>query len=162
MPKTHYVRKSRRRRGLTHIGDAIFLRLQICVSDVKSQEMRFTYVSYEKGHWRRVFTTRVSNNPSHRRHGLLTHISNNPHIGDVSCEPTSPITSHRRHGLLTSVSYDELKKEKKEGTMYPYIHHIYTCFIHFLHHKFTFFIHCIHYKCSPRTKLRSYFGAHIQ
>jgi hypothetical protein len=35
-PSPHYVRKCYRRRGLTPIGEAIYLRLQICVSDVKS------------------------------------------------------------------------------------------------------------------------------
>jgi hypothetical protein len=39
--------------------------------------------------------------------------------------------------------------------IYPYIHHIYTCFIQSLHHKFIYFIHYIHYKCSPNL-LNSY------
>ena len=91
----------------------------------------------------------------HRRHGL-THIgdaffhvvllwegllearfykSASPmtHIGDAS-----PITLHRRRWLPTRVSYDELEK-KEEDRVYPYIHHIYTCFIHSLHKKFTCF-----------------------
>jgi hypothetical protein len=40
-------------------------------------------------------------------------------------------------------------KRKKKDIIYPYIHHTYTCFIHFLHRKFICFIHYIHYKCSP-------------
>jgi hypothetical protein len=60
--------------------------------------------------------------------------------------------------LLTSVSYDELKKQKKrkkEDKIYPYIHHIYTCFIHSLYYKFTCFIPYIYYKCSSNL-LNSY------
>jgi hypothetical protein len=41
---------------LTHIGDAFFTRLQIYISDVKLQEMRFLRICYVKGHWSSVFT----------------------------------------------------------------------------------------------------------
>ena len=72
-----------RRCGLTPIEDVIYLRLQFCVSDVKSQE------------------TRVSNDPSHRRPGLLIRVSNNPGaesvlIGDAAYQHASPICDRRR------------------------------------------------------------------
>ena len=69
----HYVRKHYRRHELTLIGDVIYLRLRCeVIGDA------FFYVSYEKGHWRRVLTTHVSNDPSHRRPGLLVRVSNSP------------------------------------------------------------------------------------
>jgi len=71
-------------------------------------------------------------------------------IGDAFLQTRVSYDTHR---LPTRVSYDELKK--REDRIYPYIYHIYTCFIHSLHHKFTGFIHCIHYKVSPNL-LNSY------
>ena len=68
----HYVRKCYRRRGLTPIGDAVYLRLQCEVIG-------------DEGHWRRIFTTRVSNDPPYRRRRLLTRVSYDPHIGDAGC-----------------------------------------------------------------------------
>jgi len=53
----HYVRKSYRRRGLTPIGDAVYLRLRCEVIG-------------DEGHWRRR---------------LLTRVSYDPHIGDAGC-----------------------------------------------------------------------------
>ena len=64
LTRGHYVRKPYRKHGLTHIGDTIFLRLQICVSDVKpASPMR-----------------RVIGDVFLQPASLMT-----PHIGDVDC-----------------------------------------------------------------------------